>query len=125
VSNLPETAPYLSELSLQRRSGFRFLDGAEDVFRSRQRVELESEAADKRFEIFIGRNDDMNRARQVFSPTFIVWLAEKAHKDIAFELVGGAFVVNVKGHKNSAHELDEFCEAAAVVARRLIEEATE
>lgn len=125
VSQLPETAAYLGELALQRRFGFRFLDSTEDVFRSRQRVELESEIADKKFEIFIGEGDDMNRARQVFSPTFIVWLAEEAHEGIAFELVAGALVVNVKGHKKTAHELDEFCEAAAVVARRLHEEAAE
>ena len=125
VSQLPETAPYLSELALQRRFGFRFLDSAEDAFRSRQRVELESEEADKRFEIFIGRNDDLTRARQVFSPTFIVWLAEEAHEGIAFELVGGALVVNVKGHRKTAAELDSFCNEAAVVARRLLEEAAE
>ena len=59
VSQLPETAPFLSELALQRRAGFRFLDGAEDVFRSRQRVEVESELADKKFEIFTGKSDDM------------------------------------------------------------------
>ena len=125
VSQLPETAPYLGELALQRRFGFRFLDSTEDAFRSRQRVELESELADKKFEVFIGKGEEMNRARQVFSPTFIVWLAEEAHEAIAFELVAGALVVNVKGHKKTAHELDEFCEAAAVVARRLHEEATE
>lgn len=125
VSQLPETAPYLSELALQRRFGFRFLDSAEDAFRSRQRVELESEIADRKFEVFIGEQDEMNRARQVFSPTFIVWLAEEAHEGIAFELVAGALVVNVKGHLKTAHELDEFCEAAAVVARRLHEEAAE
>lgn len=125
LAQLPETAPFIGELAVQRRFGFRFLDGAEDIFRRRQRVELESEAADKRFEIFIGRNDDMVRARQIFSPTFIVWLAEEAHEKIAFELVGGALVVNVPGHKKSAHELDEFCEAAAVVARRLHDEAVE
>ncbi len=68
--------------------------GAEDVFRTRQRVEVESELADKKFEIFTGKNDDMVRARQVFSPTFIVWLAEDAHEGIAFELVAGAFVAN-------------------------------
>ena len=125
VSQLPETAPFLGELALQRRFGFRFLDSTEDVFRSRQRVELESEVADKKFEIFIGEGDEMNRARQVFSPTFIVWLAEEAHEGVAFELMAGALVVNVKGHKKTAHELDEFCEAAAVVARRLLEEAVE
>lgn len=125
VTQLPETAPFLSELALQRRFGFRFMDSAEDVFRTRQRVEMESELADKKFEIFTGRNDEMNRARQVFTPTFIVWLGEEAHEGIAFELSAGALVVNIKGHKKTAHELDEFCEGAAVIARRLLEEASE
>jgi hypothetical protein len=125
VTQLPETAPFLSELALQRRFGFRFLDSAEDVFRSRQRVEVESELADKKFEIFTGKGDDMNRARQVFTPTFVVWLGEEAHEGIAFELSAGALVVNIKGHKKTAHELDAFCEGAAVVARRLHEEAVE
>jgi hypothetical protein len=125
VTQLPETAPFLSELALQRRFGFRFMDSAEDVFRTRQRVEVESELADKRFEIFTGKNDEMNRARQVFTPTFIVWLGEEAHEGIAFELSAGALVVNIKGHKKTARELDEFCEGAAVIARRLYEEATE
>jgi hypothetical protein len=125
VTQLPETAPFLSELALQRRFGFRFLDSAEDAFRNRQRVEVESELADKKFEIFTGKDDEMNRARQVFTPTFIVWLGEEAHEGIAFELSGGALVVNTKGHKKTAHELDEFCEGAAVIARRVHEEAVE
>ena len=125
VTQLPETAPFLSELALQRRFGFRFMDSAEDVFRSRQRVEVESELADRKFEIFTGRNDEMNRARQVFTPTFIVWLGEEAHEGIAFELSAGALVVNIKGHLKTAHELDAFCEGGAVIARRLLEEASE
>ena len=125
VTQLPETAPFLSELALQRRSGFRFLDSAEDVFRTRQRVEVESELADKKFEIFTGKGDELNRARQVFTPTFVVWLGEEAHEGIAFELTAGALVVNIKGHLKTAHELDAFCDGAAVVARRLLEEAKE
>lgn len=125
VTQLPETAPFLSELALQRRFGFRFMDSAEDAFRSRQRVEVESELADKKFEIFTGKSDEMNRARQVFTPTFIVWLGEEAHEGVAFELSAGALVVNQKGHLKTAQELDEFCEGAAVVARRLHEEAAE
>ena len=65
---------FMHELYAQRRVGFRFLDGAEDVFRKRQRVEHESEAVDKAYEIFCGADDDMNRARQVLSPQFLVWL---------------------------------------------------
>jgi len=125
VSQLPETAPFISELALQRRSGFRFMDKAEDVFRTRQRVEVESTVADKKFEIFTGKSDDMNRARQVFSPVFVAWLAEDAHENLAFELNAGAFVANSKGHLKTAEELDAFCEASALVARRLDEEACE
>lgn len=125
LSNIPETADFVRDIAIQRRSGFRFMDGAEDVFRSRQRVELESVSADKRFEIFIGKEDDLNRARQIFSPTFIVWLAEEAHDGMAFELANGGLVVNIKGHKKTAEDLDGFCESAATIARRLIEEAIE
>jgi hypothetical protein len=125
VSQLPETAPFVSELALQRRAGFRFLDGAEDIFRSRQRVETESELADKKFEIFTGKNDDMVKARRIFTPTFLVWLGEEAHKGMAFELVAGAYVANTKGHLKKADELDAFCKDAAVIARRLDEEANE
>ena len=67
----------------------------------------------------------MNRARQVLSPRFLVWLDEHAPEDFAFELAAGSLVCNVKGHKKSAAELDSFCRAAAAVARRLDEEARE
>jgi hypothetical protein len=125
MTELPDTAAYLQELYCQRRFGFRFMDSMEDVFRSRQRVEQESEAVDKSYEIFIGRNDDMNKARQVLSPTFLVWLEQNSDENFAFELVAGSLVSNVKGHKRSAAELDRICTASAAVARRLQEEAGE
>jgi hypothetical protein len=125
MSELPEIAPFIQELAVQRRAGFRFLDSAEDKFRKRQRVELESDQADKRFEIFIGQNDQMTHARQILSPTFIVWLAEQAPEDFSFELVAGSLVCAVKGHKKSAGELDMVCEGSSAVARRLAEEARE
>lgn len=123
--DVPEMAPFLEELHLQRRVGFRFLDSAEDVFRKRQRVEHESEEVDKRFEIFCGPSDDLNRARQVLAPTFLVWLADHSPDAFAFECVAGALVCNVKGHKKSAAELDTFCEGASAVATRLREESLE
>ena len=119
------TTPFMQELFCQRRFGFRFMDSMEDVFRKRQRVEHESEAVDKKFEIFMGPGDDLNRARQILSPTFLVWLENHSPEAYAFELVGGSLVCNVKGHKKSASELDILCTASAAVARRLQEEATE
>jgi hypothetical protein len=122
-AEIGEFAPFMQELYAQRRVGFRFLDGAEDVFRKRQRVEHESEVVDKRYEIFCGENDDMNKARQVLSPQFLVWLSEHSPEAFAFECVAGYLVCNVKGHKKSAVELDQFCEGASAVAKRLREEA--
>lgn len=125
MTELPDTAPFMQELFCQRRVGFRFLDGMEDVFRKRQRVEQESEAVDKAYEIFIGEQDDMNRARQVLSPSFLVWLDQNSPEAYAFELVAGSLVCNIKGHKKSSSELDKLCQASAAVARRLQEEAVE
>jgi hypothetical protein len=125
ITDLADTAPFVHELFCNRRFGFRFMDSMEDVFRKRQRVEHESEAVDKEFEIFTGRNDDLNRARQILSPTFLVWLESHSPEEFAFELVAGTLVTNVKGHKKAAAELDLLCEASAAVARRLHEEATE
>lgn len=125
TTQLPDTAPFMRELFCQRRVGFRFLDSAEDVFRKRQRVEHESEEVDKRYEVFCAADDDMNRARQVLSPSFLVWLADHSPEAFAFELVAGSLVCNVKGHKKSAAELDAICQASTAVARRLQEEATE
>jgi hypothetical protein len=125
VTEVPETAPFLHELFCNRRFGFRFLDSMEDAFRKRQRVEHESEAVDKEFEIFAGENDDLNRARQVLSPTFLVWLESHSPQEFAFELVAGSLVTNIKGHKKASAELDLLCEASAAIARRLQDEASE
>ncbi len=125
MTQLPATAPLIQEIYCQRRVGFRFMDSAEDVFRRRQRVEHESEAVDKRYEIFIGAQDSMNRARQILSPSFLVWLDAHSPEAYAFELCAGTLVCNVKGHKKTAAELDALCQASAAVARRLAEEADE
>lgn len=125
MHDIPAVAEHVSDVFCQRRSGFRFMDSTEDVFRRMQRLELESDSHDRRFEVFYGAGDDENWVRQLFSPSFIVWLSESAPKDFAFELSAGSLCVNVKGHKDNGAELDAICEAAAVVARRVAEEAAE
>jgi hypothetical protein len=125
ICAVPESAVKTSELYLQRRFGFRFMDGFEDAFRRKQRVEVESELMDKRFETFADANADALWLRQLFSPSFIVWLGEQAPDGFAFELVAGGLVTNVKGHLKSAAELDAFCAATATVAKRLRDESTE
>ena len=125
ISDIPESAPHAAELYCQRRVGFRFLDSAEDVFRTRKRVELESVELDERCEIFAGRDQDPNWLRQLFEPSFVYWLGDEAPDGIAFELVAGMLCVNVKGHLDSAAELDQVCEAGSRIAKRVREESLE
>ena len=123
---VPECAAQVPELFCQQRFGLRALEGLEDAFRSsKQRVELESEALDERYEIFSGKDQDQVWLRRLFSPTFVVWLGEEAPKKFAFELVAGHLCCYAKGHGKSAAELDAVRAATATVARRLREESQE
>jgi hypothetical protein len=124
--DVPDCANFVPELYCQRKFGLRALEKFEDVFRtSKQRVELESEALDKKYEIFAGKEQDANRLRQLFAPTFIVWLCESAPEKFAFELVDGALCCYVSGHKEDAAELDGIAAATGAVAKRLRDEALE
>ena len=125
LHDIPSAAHKVSDVYCQRREGFRFMDSAEDVFRRMQRLELESEALDKRYEVFYGASDDTNWMKQLFSPSFIVWLTERTPEELAFEFSAGSLCVNVKGQCDSAAELDALCIAAGEVAKRLAGEAAE
>jgi hypothetical protein len=126
LAQVPECAGFVPELYCQRKFGLRALEKFEDVFRgSKERVKLESEVLDERYEIFAGKTQDPNSLRQLFSPTFIVWLTDSAPEKFAFELVGGTLCCYVSGHKKKAEELDEIRAASTAVATRLREEATE
>jgi hypothetical protein len=123
---VPECVAHVPELYCQRKSGLRSLEKFEDVFRrSKERVKLESEALDEKYEIFSAKGQDANWLRQLFSPTFIVWLCDSAPKKFAFELVNGTLVAYVNGHKEDTPDLDGVAGAAAAVATRLHEESTE
>jgi hypothetical protein len=123
---VPECTAHVPELYCQRKFGLRALEKFEDVFRAKkERVHLESEALDEKYEIFAGKGQDAVWLRQLFAPTFIVWLTESAPKKFAFELVNGALCCYVHGHKESAEELDEIATATGAVAKRLRDEALE
>jgi len=126
LAQVPECVAFVPELYCQRKSGLRALEKFEDVFRrSKERVKLESEALDKRYEIFTGKGQDAVRLRQILSPTFIVWLTDSAPEKFAFELVDGTLCCYVHGHKKKAAELDTIRAASAAVAGRLRDESTE
>ena len=122
---VPESIDLVPELYCQRKFGLRALEGFEDFFRSKkERVKLESEALDERYEIFAAKDQDANRLRQLFSPTFIVWLNDAAPEKFAFELVDGALCCYVNGHREDSADLDRIASATGAVAKRLHEESS-
>ena len=124
--DVPECASLVPELYVQRKFGLRALEKVEDVFRgSKERVKFESEALDKRYEIFVNEKQDQNWLHQLFSPTFIVWLLQETPDKFAFELVDGSLCCYVHGHKEKAADLDRMCAASAAVTTRLREESQE
>jgi hypothetical protein len=123
---VPECAAQVPELYCQRKFGLRALEKFEDVFRrSKERVKLESEVLDEKYEIFSGASQDPVWLRRLFAPTFIVWLTDSAPKKFAFELVNGTLCCYVNGHKEGADELDAIAAATATVAKRLKDESSE
>jgi hypothetical protein len=123
---VPECVELVPELYCQRKFGLRALEGLEDAFRSKkERVKLESGALEEKYEIFAGKGQDANWLRQLFAPTFIVWLNDSAPKKFAFELVDGTLCCYVNGHKKKAEELEQVSLATAAVAQRLREESLE
>jgi hypothetical protein len=123
---VPDCVAFVPELYCQRKFGMRALEKFEDVFRGdKERVTLESEALLDKYEIFATKEQDANRLRQLFSPTFIVWMTDAAPDKFAFELVGGTLCCYVNGHKENAADLDAIAAATGAVAKRLRDEALE
>jgi hypothetical protein len=123
---VPECSAKVPELYCQRKFGLRALEKFEDAFRgSKQRLKLESEVLDEKYEIFAGKEQDANWLHQLFAPTFIVWLTESAPQKFAFELVDGTLCCYVNGHEEDATDLETMAAATATVVKRLREESAE
>ena len=91
------------------------LEAIEDALAGpRTRIELESTDLARSYEIFASEMQDRNQIRQLFSPSFVVWLAEEAPPGFGFELFGGKLCCHVDGHAADADTLDRV--AAATVA---------
>ena len=104
---IPECAELIPELYVQRKFGLKALEKLEDAFRGdKERVKFESAELDKRFEIFVDEKQDQNWLRQLFSPSFIVWLLQKTPDKFAFELANGTLCCYANNHKEKAADLD-------------------
>jgi hypothetical protein len=88
------------------------------------RVELESIAFNKRYELFRDRAMDENALRQLFSPTLVAWLAEHPLAP-GVEFKTGTLVVFLEGHVEEAGKLDWLLEATVELSGRVAREVSE
>ncbi|MEA2494247.1 MAG: hypothetical protein QOJ29_2158 [Thermoleophilaceae bacterium] len=89
-----------------------------------KKVELESTAFCDTYELWADQGQDDIVLRQLFAPTFVVWLTEHPLKP-GFELRAGQLVVFVPGHCGEAGKLEFLLMASAEISRRIQAELTE
>jgi hypothetical protein len=87
-------------------------------------VELESTAFHERYELYADRDQDEIVLRQLFAPTFVVWLSEHPLKP-GFELRAGELVVFIPGHCGEAGKLQFLLMAADSISKRIQAELSE
>jgi len=84
-----------------------------------EEVDLESSDFEERYELRAARDQDRMVLRELFSPSFIVWLSEHPLRP-GFECKAGELVVFIPEHEGNAGRLTLFHEAAREVGRRVI-----
>jgi hypothetical protein len=112
---------------LRRRRGiFDRLDSDANWLRGKdlKKVELESTAFHERFELWADQDQDDIVLRQLFAPTFVVWLSEHPLKP-GFELRAGELVVFVPDRLGEAGKLEFLLMAAAEISKRIQAELSE
>jgi hypothetical protein len=127
LTKVPRAQPFLPQLICRPRFGLQALEGVEDALlnRGRRRIELESAAFDDRWEVFASDEHDANWLRQLFSPTFIVWLTEEPPEGFSFEYEGGVLLANLEGHRRGFDDLDGLRKGLIGVTRAMREQVVE
>jgi hypothetical protein len=88
---------------------------------SAERVELESARFNELYELKRGADQNEVALRELFSPSFLVWLQEHPLRP-GFECKAGTLVVFARGHEKSGGQITLLHEAARHIARRLEQE---
>jgi hypothetical protein len=103
---------------LARRRGLAGLFGdAWLTTRRRRRVELESLRLHERYDLWVERSQDDLLLRQLFSPSFVAWLAEHPLEP-CFEYRAGTLVVYLERRLEDAGRLGWLHDATAQIAER-------
>jgi hypothetical protein len=120
----PGIAVYPGVFLARRRGLAGLLGGGWLSTGTRHRVELESISLHERYELWVERSQDDLLLRELFSPSFVAWLAEHPLEP-CFEYRAGTLVVYLERRLQDAAHLGWLQDATAVIAGRLVQEVAE
>jgi hypothetical protein len=112
---------------LRRKRGiFDRLDSEANWLKGKRlkKIELESTAFCDTYELCADEDQDDLVVRQLFAPTFVVWLAEHPLEP-GFEVRAGTLAVFIPDHCGEAGKLEFLLMASAEISRRIQAELTE
>jgi hypothetical protein len=123
VADLEPSMASFKGLFLRPHRGL--IPGAPDWRRSGTRsIELESMAFSRRYEVLVANDQDENMARQLLSPSLVVWLAEHPMAP-SFEVRAGMLVVFVSRVLDDEGSLTYLVDATRRIASRVAAETAE
>ena len=127
LTKAPRAQQFIPTLACRPRSGLRVFEGIEDflLHRGMVRIELESVAFEERFELFVSEQHDANWVRQLFGPSFIVWLTHEPPEGFTFEYGGGTICASVEDHRDDPAELGGLVDGLTGVTRAMREQIFE
>ena len=123
-AEIPASQGFVPRLQCERKG--RVTDTVHYGFELRSsRLWTESEVLNERYRVTVSPFQDDNWMRQLFSPTFIDYLAHTPPADFSFELAYGSLLCSVEEDHPSVDGLGALWDASATVARRIGEESRE
>ncbi len=126
VTHVPKAKRFIPWLLCHRNEDEHLFGRAADaLIHGGQRVQLESAELDQRYRIYASPDHDDNWLHQLFSPSFIVFLLERAPQGFAFEYVEGTLCVSVIGRSTLTEDLDGLRDATVALVGRIREQIRE
>jgi hypothetical protein len=124
VDVAPPEGAFLRGLYVRPRNALRILGERTLPRVRRERMHTESEAFDRRFDLYRDPDDEPGRVLEVLSPSFVDRLATSS-LDLGIDFRAGSLVVFRPGHADDGAGLRMVLELAKDVVRRLDEELAE
>lgn len=126
VCHLPKAKRFVPWLLCHRAEDEHLLGrAAEELIHGDDRLDLESAELDRCYRIYASPQHDEIWLRELFSPSFIVFLIEQAPKGFAFEYVEGTLCVSRVGRLTLAEDIDDLRDATVELVARIRAEIRE